>query len=85
MFKGIFTALVTPFKNGSIDDESYRSFIDFQINSGIHGLVPVGTTGESPTVSHSEHKLAVEICIEQSSKRVPFQSQIICLYFINND
>lgn len=71
MFKGIFTALVTPFKDGSIDDESYRSFIDFQINSGIHGLVPVGTTGESPTVSHSEHKLAVEICIEQSSKRVP--------------
>jgi 4-hydroxy-tetrahydrodipicolinate synthase len=71
MFKGIYKALINPFKNGEIDEESYRSFIDFQIKSGIHGLVPVGTTGESPTVSHSEHKLAVEICIEQSSKKVP--------------
>ena len=71
MFRGIFTALVTPFKNGSLDEEAYKSFIDFQINSGIHGLVPVGTTGESPTVSHDEHKYAVEICINQTSKRVP--------------
>ena len=71
MFRGIFTALVTPFKNGSLDEEAYKSFIDFQINSGIHGLVPVGTTGESPTVSHDEHKYAVEICIDQTSKRVP--------------
>ncbi len=71
MFKGIYTALITPFKNGKIDEDSYRSFIDFQINSGIHGLVPVGTTGESPTVSHSEHKFVVEICIDQASKKVP--------------
>ena len=71
MFKGVFTALLTPFKNGSLDEASYRSFIDFQIESGIHGLVPVGTTGESPTVSHNEHKTAVEICIDQSNKRVP--------------
>ena len=71
MFKGVFTALVTPFKNGSLDEEAYKSFIDFQIDSGIHGLVPVGTTGESPTVSHNEHKFAVEVCINQASKRVP--------------
>ena len=71
MFKGVFTALLTPFKNGVLDEVSFRSFIDFQIESGIHGLVPVGTTGESPTVSHDEHKLAVEICIDQADKRVP--------------
>ena len=71
MFKGIFTALLTPFKNGSLDEVSFRSFIDFQIDSGIHGLVPVGTTGESPTVSHDEHKLAVEICIDQANKKIP--------------
>ena len=63
--------MLTPFKNGSIDEKSFRSFIDFQIDSGIHGLVPVGTTGESPTVSHEEHKLAVEICIDQVNKRIP--------------
>jgi len=50
MFKGVFTALLTPFKNGSLDEASYRSFIDFRIESGINGLVPVGKTGESPTV-----------------------------------
>ena len=71
MFKGVFTALLTPFKNGALDEVSFRSFIDFQIESGIHGLVPVGTTGESPTVSHVEHKLAVEICIDQANKKVP--------------
>ena len=71
MFKGVFTALLTPFKNGALDEVSFRSFIDFQIESGIHGLVPVGTTGESPTVSHDEHKLAVEICIDQANKKVP--------------
>ena len=71
MFKGVFTALLTPFKNGELDEVSFRSFIDFQIESGIHGLVPVGTTGESPTVSHDEHKLAVEICIDQANKKVP--------------
>lgn len=71
MFKGVFTALLTPFNNGELDEVSFRSFIDFQIESGIHGLVPVGTTGESPTVSHDEHKLAVEICIDQANKKVP--------------
>ena len=71
MLKGSFTALITPFKNGKIDEESFRSFIDFQIHEGIHGVVPVGTTGESPTLSHEEHKQAVEICIDQANKRIP--------------
>ena len=71
MFKGAHTALITPFKGGQIDEESFRSFIDFQISEGIHGLVPVGTTGESPTLSHEEHKLAVELCVQQADKRVP--------------
>ena len=71
MFNGVFTALITPFKDNQIDEQSFRSFIDFQIKEGIHGVVPVGTTGESPTLSHDEHKNGVEICIDQVSKRVP--------------
>ena len=71
MFKGSHTALITPFDGKSIDEKSFRSLIDFQISEGIHGLVPVGTTGESPTLSHEEHKLAVEICVEETAKRVP--------------
>ena len=71
MFKGSHTALITPFKNNEIDEKSFRSLIDFQISEGIHGLVPVGTTGESPTLSHLEHKKVVEICIDQVAGRVP--------------
>jgi 4-hydroxy-tetrahydrodipicolinate synthase len=71
MFKGAFTAIVTPFKNGRLDEEAYRELIEFQIKGGIHGIVPCGTTGESPTLSHAEHKRVVEVCIEQVKKRVP--------------
>ena len=71
MFKGSFTALITPFKNGKFDETSFRSLIDFQINSGTHGLVPTGTTGESPTLSHDEHIKIVEVCIEQANNKVP--------------
>jgi len=71
MFKGAFTAIVTPFKNGRLDEEAYRELIEFQVKGGIHGLVPCGTTGESPTLSHAEHKRVVEVCIEQVKKRVP--------------
>ena len=71
MFKGSFTALITPFKNGKFDEASFRSLIDFQINSGTHGLVPTGTTGESPTLSHDEHIRIVEVCIEQANNKVP--------------
>ena len=70
-FSGAYTALVTPFKNGKIDEESYRAHIEWQITEGIHGLVPCGTTGESATLSHDEHKEAIRICVEQADKRVP--------------
>ncbi len=65
------TALVTPFKHGAIDESALRSLIDWQIESGIQGLVPVGTTGESPTLSHEEHKRVVEIAIAETRGRVP--------------
>jgi 4-hydroxy-tetrahydrodipicolinate synthase len=70
-FRGSFTALVTPFKNGSVDETGFRNFVDWQIAEGTNGLVPVGTTGESPTVSHDEHKRIVEWCIDQAKGRVP--------------
>ena len=71
MFTGAFTALATPFKNGQVDEETYREFIEWQIEQGINGLVPCGTTGESATMSHEEHERVIKICIEQSKKRVP--------------
>lgn len=70
-FHGAFTALVTPFKNGKIDEEAYREFIEWQIEQGIDGLVPCGTTGESATMTHDEHEAAIRICVEQVNKRVP--------------
>jgi 4-hydroxy-tetrahydrodipicolinate synthase len=71
MLKGAITAIVTPFKNGQLDEEAYRALIERQISEGIHGIVPCGTTGESPTLSHAEHKRVVEICLDQVKKRVP--------------
>ena len=71
LFHSSYTALLTPFKDNKVDFNSYRKLIDFQIENGTHGLVPVGTTGESPTLSHDEHKKLVEVCIEQSNGRVP--------------
>src|SRR5499433_3843664 len=70
-FRGSFTALITPFKNGSIDEKAFRDIVDWQIAEGTNGLVPVGTTGESPTLSHSEHKQVVEWCVDQADGRVP--------------
>ena len=70
-FFGALTALVTPFKNGAVDEDAYREFIEFQISEGIHGLVPCGTTGESATLSHEEHERVIEICIDQVKGRVP--------------
>ena len=70
-FFGALTALVTPFKNGAVDEAAYREFIEFQISEGIHGLVPCGTTGESATLSHEEHERVIEICIDQVKGRVP--------------
>ena len=71
LFHSSYTALLTPFKDNKVDYSSYKELIDFQINNGTHGLVPVGTTGESPTLSHDEHKKLIEVCIEQSNGRVP--------------
>jgi 4-hydroxy-tetrahydrodipicolinate synthase len=68
---GAITALVTPFKDGKIDEEGYRELIEWQIGEGINGLVPCGTTGESATLSHSEHEAVIRICIEQTRGRVP--------------
>ncbi|MGN8113568.1 4-hydroxy-tetrahydrodipicolinate synthase [Labrys sp. 22185] len=70
-FRGSLTALVTPFRDGAIDEKGFRDLIDWQIAEGTSGLVPVGTTGESPTLSHAEHHRAVEICISQAGGRVP--------------
>jgi 4-hydroxy-tetrahydrodipicolinate synthase len=70
-FRGSFTALVTPFDNGSLDEAAFRGLVDWQIAEGTSGLVPVGTTGESPTLSHDEHGKVVEWCIEQAKGRVP--------------
>ena len=70
-FRGSFTALVTPFKNGSVDEKVFRDLVEWQIAEGTSGLVPVGTTGESPTLSHDEHNQVVEWCVEQAAGRVP--------------
>jgi len=69
--KGSITALVTPFKNGVIDEQGYQDFIEWQISSGTHGLVPVGTTGESATLSEEEHKRVITLCVEAAAGRVP--------------
>ncbi len=71
MFKGSFTALVTPFDGDSVDYDAFTRLVEFQIQSGTHGLVPCGTTGESPTLSHEEHARVVEVCISAAKGRVP--------------
>jgi 4-hydroxy-tetrahydrodipicolinate synthase len=70
-FKGIYTALITPFKDGKVDEQAFQSFVEWQINEGVHGLVPCGTTGESPTLTHDEHNRVVALCIEVAKGRVP--------------
>lgn len=71
MFKGSIPALVTPFRNGAVDEKALRALVDWHIREGSHGLVPCGTTGESPTLTHDEHKRVVEIVIEVAAGRVP--------------
>lgn len=70
MFTGLFTAIITPFKNGAIDEESLAKLVEFQIAGGVDGIVPCGTTGESPTLTHEEHQQVVEICIKVAKKRI---------------
>jgi len=69
--KGSMPALITPFTNGAVDEKAFRAHCEWQIEQGSHGLVPTGTTGESPTLSHAEHRRVVELCIETAAGRVP--------------
>ncbi len=69
--RGAFTALVTPFKNGAVDEEAYRAFIEWQIEQGIDGVVPCGTTGEAATLTHAEQGQVIKICVDQVKGRVP--------------
>ena len=71
MFKGSNVALVTPFKNGKLDDASYIKLIHFHIKNGTNGLVPAGTTGESPTLNHEEHERVIELCVKESDGKLP--------------
>lgn len=71
MFKGCFTALITPFKDGAVDEKAFQRFVQWQIEQGIHGVVPCGTTGESPTLTHPEHDRVIELCIEVAKGKVP--------------
>ena len=70
LFSGVMTAIVTPFRDGKVDEEAFRRLIDWQIEEGVNGLVPVGTTGESATLSHEEHRQVIEICVDQVKGRV---------------
>ena len=71
MFKGSLCALITPFSRGRVDEKAFQHFVDWQIKQGTQGVVPVGTTGESPTLSHDEHMRVVELCVEAANRRVP--------------
>lgn len=71
MLRGSITALITPFADGAVDEKAFENLVDWQIREGTHGLVPVGTTGESPTVTHEEHRRVIEICVDVAAKRVP--------------
>ncbi len=71
MFKGSNVALITPFKNNKLDDDAYIKLIHFHINNGTNGLVPAGTTGESPTLSHGEHERVIELCVKESNGKLP--------------
>ncbi|OPB29266.1 4-hydroxy-tetrahydrodipicolinate synthase [Bartonella sp. WD12.1] len=72
MLEGALTALITPFdENGDVDEKAFCNFVEWQVIQGINGVIPVGTTGESPTLSHEEHKRVVELCVEQVAKRIP--------------
>jgi len=71
MFKGIYTALITPFKDGRVDERAFAELVQWQVAEGVHGLVPCGTTGESPTLSHEEHNRVIDICVEVAAGKVP--------------
>ncbi len=72
MFKGVYTALITPFTaKGTVDEAAFQKFVEWQIEQGVHGLVPCGTTGESPTLTHEEHNRVIDLCVEVARGRIP--------------
>ena len=71
MFRGSITALITPFREGQVDEKAFQDLVEWQIQHGVHGLVPCGTTGESPSLTHEEHERVVDLCVEVAAKRVP--------------
>jgi len=71
MFQGLFTALITPFKNGKIDERAFQSLVEWQVKEGVHGVVPCGTTGESPTLTRAEKERVISLCIEVANGKVP--------------
>ena len=71
MFKGSIVALVTPFKGTKVDEDAYRQLVDWQISQGTNGIVPCGTTGESPTLTSDEHERVIAICVQAVRKRIP--------------
>ncbi|OEJ69406.1 4-hydroxy-tetrahydrodipicolinate synthase [Magnetovibrio blakemorei] len=71
MYKGSFVALLTPFQDGIVDEKAYQSFVDWQVKQGTDGVIPCGTTGESPTLTHAEHRRVTEMCIEVTAGRIP--------------
>ena len=71
LFRGVLPALVTPFRNGQVDEDAFAALVERQIAGGVHGLVPVGTTGEASTLSHEEHRRVVELCVATAKGRVP--------------
>ena len=71
MFKGSIVALITPFNNDKLDEDNYVKLIDYQIKNGTNGVVPGGTTGESPTLSHTEHKKIIEISVKECKNKIP--------------
>src|SRR6185437_4860486 len=71
LFRGVLPALVTPFRDGAVDEDAFVRLVERQIAGGVHGLVPVGTTGESATLSHDEHRRVVELCVKTAAGRVP--------------
>ena len=89
MLKGSIVALITPFKDDNLDENTYRSLIDYHLNNGTNGIVPGGTTGESPTLSHSEHKKIIEIAVKECKGKIPVKlaqdliQQMKLLNFLN--
>ncbi len=71
MFKGSIVALITPFRGGAVDEKAFQEFVDWQIGQGTHGLVPCGTTGESPALDHAEQLRVIRLCVEAAQRRVP--------------